>query len=151
VVPHPQRTSMNAHLTATDRLRVDESDYTMDSNIPRCGKGSDLGGVHVDEEISDGNRNPGNVVRTDQVDWALDLPVTPFVPTVSLPLNLPPAVPSVPLVPHLVLCWPLAVHPLQLTMHLLVWRLQQPCFQLTTLDAIRYLGKRVLIQSCLIW
>ena len=35
---------------------------------------------------------------TDQVDQALDLPATPFVPTVSLPLNPPPTVPSVPLV-----------------------------------------------------
>jgi hypothetical protein len=82
----------------TDRLGVGESDYTVDSNIPRCGEGSDLGGIHVDEEISDGNRNPGNVVHTDQVDQALDLPVTPFVPTVSLPLNrglyTPPCIPQ---------------------------------------------------------
>jgi hypothetical protein len=53
-----------------------------------------------------------------------------------------------PLFPHLVLCWPLVVHPLQLKTCLLIWLPQQPCFQSTTLW---YMGKRASIQSCLIW
>ena len=87
--------SVNAHLTVMDRLKIGESNYTVDSNIPGHGKGSGLGGVHVDKEIIDDNGNPGNVVH--DLDQAL-VTTTPFVSTVSLPLNLPPTTPSVPLV-----------------------------------------------------
>jgi hypothetical protein len=75
--------SADAHSTATDTLEINESDRSMDSDIPGPGMGSNLGTIHEDDEVFDDNSNDRSLMRTDQVDRALDLPVTPFVPSIS--------------------------------------------------------------------
>jgi hypothetical protein len=94
--------SADAHSTATDTLEINKSDCGMDSDIPGPGMGSNLGAIHEDDEVFDDNLNDGSLMCTDQVDQALDLPVTPFVPSVSqshtedqVP-NPPPTTPSTP-------------------------------------------------------
>jgi len=64
--------SADAHLTVTDTLKINESNHSMDSDIPGPGMGSNLGTIHDDNEVFDNNSNDRNLMCTDQVDWALN-------------------------------------------------------------------------------